>query len=244
MTLGNRVYGLAAIALGAIGLVWGDFATVWQPVPAETPGYGVLAYAAAGLLIAGGLAMLFRRSTPGGALVLASLYAVFALLWGRRVLAAPEMFGTWLGAAEQLALVVAGAVAAVGALPGEVRAGRMQIGSVAFGLCLLVFGAAHLILLKETAAFVPEWLPRRDLWAAGTGIADVLAGLALLSGIAAALASRLVVLMFIGFGALIWAPILYADPHGHIPLTGNAINLALVGAAWVLADSIARARRA
>ena len=33
--LGSHVYGLAAIAHGLIGLAWGDFATVWQPVPAS-----------------------------------------------------------------------------------------------------------------------------------------------------------------------------------------------------------------
>lgn len=31
--LGRHVYGLAAVALGIIGLVFGDFANVWQPVP-------------------------------------------------------------------------------------------------------------------------------------------------------------------------------------------------------------------
>ena len=42
--LGRPVYGLAAIALGIIGLVWGDFAAVWQPVPATAPHRKALAY--------------------------------------------------------------------------------------------------------------------------------------------------------------------------------------------------------
>ncbi len=243
MGLGNRVYGLAAIALGVIGLAWGDFASVWQPVPAEIPGYAILACAAAALSIAGGAAMQVRRTAAGGALVLAALYAVFALLWARRAVEAPQMFGTWLGTAEQVALVVAGVAAALGALHADVRPGRAQAGRVAFGVCLLVFGAAHLILVKDTAAFVPAWLPRRDLWAIGTGVAHILAGLAFVSGVAAVAASRLLVAMFVGFGALVWAPILLAEPHGHVPWAGNAINLALIGAAWVMADSIARARR-
>jgi hypothetical protein len=33
--LGSRVYGLAAIERGLIGVIWGDFATFWQPVPAS-----------------------------------------------------------------------------------------------------------------------------------------------------------------------------------------------------------------
>lgn len=45
--LGGRVYGLGAVALGLVGLVWGDFATVWQPVqalPFTVPHRMTLAY--------------------------------------------------------------------------------------------------------------------------------------------------------------------------------------------------------
>jgi hypothetical protein len=34
MTFGGRVYGPGAFILGVVGLVGGDFALVWQPVPA------------------------------------------------------------------------------------------------------------------------------------------------------------------------------------------------------------------
>ena len=243
MGLGNRVYGLAGVALGVIALAWADFATVWHPVPPEIPGHAVLVYAAAALMILAGLAMQLRRTAAGGALVLASLYLVFALLWGWRVVQFPQIFGTWLGFAEEFALVIGGAVAAINALHDDTHPRRAQIGRLAFGACLLVFGAAHLIYVKETAAMVPAWLPpQQAAWAYATGVAHILAGLAFLSGIAAVLASRLVVLMFIGFGALVWVPQVLADPHGHIAWAGNAINLALIGAAWVLADSIARSR--
>ena len=46
ISLGQRVFGLAAVALGVVGLVWDDFALVWQPVPANLPGRAMLAYAA------------------------------------------------------------------------------------------------------------------------------------------------------------------------------------------------------
>ena len=62
MGLGNRVYGAAGIALGVIGLIWGDFAAPWHAVPAGTPGHAALAYACAALLLIGGLAMQLRRS--------------------------------------------------------------------------------------------------------------------------------------------------------------------------------------
>jgi uncharacterized membrane protein YphA (DoxX/SURF4 family) len=248
MGLGNRVYGLAAIALGVIGLIWGDFAAPWHAVPPEllAPSSGIyvpLAYAVSALFVIGGLAMQTRRTAAGGALVLAALFAVFALLWGYRVVEVPGLFATWLGFAEQSALVIGGAVAAVNALHDDDHPRRALIGRLAFGLCLLAFGAAHIIYVKQTAGMVPVYLPHQDWWACATGAADILAGVALLSGIMAVLASRLVVLMFIGFGALVWAPQLWNVPITHLSWGGNAINLALIGAAWVIADSIAAAKR-
>src|SRR6267154_1591573 len=49
--MGLRVYGAGAVALGVIGLAWGDFALVWQPVPASVPGRTVLAYLTAAALL-------------------------------------------------------------------------------------------------------------------------------------------------------------------------------------------------
>jgi hypothetical protein len=44
--------------------------------------------------------------------------------------------------------------------------------------------------------------------------------------------------MFVGFGVLVHAPSLFADPHSHMNWAANAMNLALIGAAWVIAESI------
>jgi hypothetical protein len=44
--------------------------------------------------------------------------------------------------------------------------------------------------------------------------------------------------MIAGFEALVWAPRLVATPHLHFAWAGNAICLAIAGAAWVVADSI------
>jgi uncharacterized membrane protein len=239
--LGIHVYGLAAIALGIIGLIWGDFATVWQPVPAELPHRAALAYIVAVLLLAAGAAMQRRQTAQAGVLVLTILYLMSALLWLPRVVGYPRMIGTWLGFAEQFALVAAGAVAYASlAPPGSWWAGRKtRVGQFLFGMCLLVFGLAHFMALTETTNMVPRWLPPgQRFWAIATGVAHLLAGLAILSGVLDGLASRLFTAMLFVFGALVWVPLLLADPHGHTMWAGNAINLALMGAAWVIADSI------
>ena len=76
-----------------------------------------------------------------------------------------------------------------------------------------------------------------------TGVAHLLAGIAILSGVLAVPASRLLTLMLVIFGALVWGPSLFANPRVHMVWAGNAINLALIGAAWVVADSIARRQK-
>ena len=44
--------------------------------------------------------------------------------------------------------------------------------------------------------------------------------------------------MFLVFQVLVHAPVLIAAPHDHMSWTINAINLALTGAAWIVADSL------
>jgi uncharacterized membrane protein YphA (DoxX/SURF4 family) len=244
--LGGRVYGLGAVALGLVGLVWGDFAGVWQPVQAGVPHREALAYIAAACLLSAGVAIQWRRSAPAGLLVLATLYLIFALLWLPRVVAYPHIFGTWGGLLEEMALVAAAAVVYASLLPRDspdsVRTYR--IGRLAFGVCALSFGLSHFFAIPETAGMVPKWIPpSTKFWAVATGVAHLLAGVAILSGVLDVLGSRLLTVMLIIFGALVWAPALFAQPREHVVWAGNAINLALIGAAWAVADSIASRRR-
>src|SRR5579863_2222756 len=184
--VGTRIYALGAIALALVGLAWGDFALVWQPVPAGLPGRALLAY-----LFAAALCGLFAL--------------VVLLLHVPRVLRHPEVYGVWSGLAEQLALVAGGWLAyQLCAAPAAGRAGAFKDGVRIFAVCLLIFGGAHFFYLQETAALVPSWLPPgQRFWAATTGLAHLMAGLALLSGVLAQLASLLVTVMFASFSALI-----------------------------------------
>jgi uncharacterized membrane protein YphA (DoxX/SURF4 family) len=97
----------------------------------------------------------------------------------------------------------------------------------------------------ETAAMVPKYLPfGQTFWAYATGAFHIAAGLAILSGIRARLAAGLLTAMFAGFAVLVHAPILLADTSSHMGWTMNAINLALMGAAWIVADTLAERRQA
>jgi uncharacterized membrane protein YphA (DoxX/SURF4 family) len=233
-----RIYGLSAVGFGLVGLCWGDFAEVWQPVPPTVPGRTILAYIVAAVLLLAGLSILWRRSAALGALTLTSLYSLgVILLHVPLVIAHPTVFVMWSGTAEQLALVAGGLVTY--AFCETAPAARIVLcGRLLFGMCLIVFALAHLFYLKQTADFVPAWLPPNQVfWAYATAAGHFLAGAAILSGIAARIAARLLTGMFVVFGVLVHAPTLLSDPHTHFNWAANAMNFALIASAWVIAAS-------
>ena len=233
-----RVYGLASVAIGMVGLVWGDFLAVWQPVPKSLPGRTALAYATAAVFLLAGASLQFKRSTRAGALTLTLLFGLgVVLLHLPSLIAHPSVFVMWSGTAEQLALVAGGLMAYAFCLA---RADRLaRIARLIFGACLIAFALAHVFYLKATADFVPAWIPPGQVfWAYATAAGHLAAAIAILSGIAARLATRLLTAMFIGFGALAHAPLIFANPHMHFNWAANAMNFALIGAAWLMAASV------
>ena len=77
-------------------------------------------------------------------------------------------------------------------------------------------------------------------WAYVTTIGFFLAAIAIISGIMAPLASRLITAEILAFEILVWIPKLIAGPHDHFNWAGNAISIALSGAPWVVSDFICR----
>jgi uncharacterized membrane protein YphA (DoxX/SURF4 family) len=243
---GRLVYGMAGIALGIIGLVWRDFGAVWQPLEnlGAAPHRALIAVIFAAALFFAGAATVWRRTAPIGFLALTVLHFISALGWAPRIVAAPGAFGVWNGFCEQFALVCAGVVGyACLSPPASPWTGRAaQMGRLLFAVCAVSFAFGHFTAIPEAASFVPQWIPPgQRFWAWATGAFHLLAGLAIGSGVQAAPASRLLTAMMVGFGVLVWAPMVIAAPS-HFNWAGNAINLALVGAAWVIADSIASRR--
>ncbi|MBV9331800.1 MAG: hypothetical protein JOZ55_09640, partial [Alphaproteobacteria bacterium] len=72
----------------------------------------------------------------------------------------------------------------------------------------------------------------------------IAAGLAIITGVGARLASILLTIMFAMFTFMVHAPLLFADPASRTILSENAENLALIGVAWLVAESFAAIRPA
>ena len=248
MSLGRHVYGLAALAFGVITLVWHDF-NGWQQIRAlgNAPHREILVYLAVAIELFGGIAIQWPRTARAGALALGILYLIFAVLWVPHIVATPQIYDPWGNFFEQFS-IVSGALI-VYAEFGRGNSGRAErlarIGYVGFGICVVSFTLEQLVYLSGTAAFVPKWIPPGQMfWAITTTIAMALAAIALLSGRAALLASRLLTAMLIGFGLLVWLPEPFADPHKLINWAGNAQNLAITGAAWIVTDFLTQNRSA
>jgi uncharacterized membrane protein YphA (DoxX/SURF4 family) len=245
--LGWRVYGLGVMALGMVALAWGNFLPE-QPVPKGFPYRTGLAYAAAVFLLVTGAAIEWRRTVAWGAAALGTYYLliVVILLNGRVLLANYREFGSYSGIAEQLAIVAAALIIyAASARIGAPLAARLtRVGQLSFGVCALLFGGAHFFYLNMTVPLVPKWLPpTQEFWAYATGVAQIAAGVAILTGVQARLAAILLTVMYASFTPLVHLPMLQADPSRYINWTENALNIALTGAAWVVADSLSRASR-
>lgn len=109
MTRNTLLYALGAVTLGLVGLIVGDFALQWQPVPATVPLRTPLAYLCATLLICGGVAVAWGKTSRRAALALGSFYALWTILLHLpRMLAHPTDVSAWNAFAEIAALAAGG----------------------------------------------------------------------------------------------------------------------------------------
>jgi uncharacterized membrane protein YphA (DoxX/SURF4 family) len=234
--LGRHVYGAAAVFFGLLGFAWHDYDD-WHRLQSlwHMPAGPAFIYLTSAAQVFGGYAIQFRKGIKVGAAALAVTYALFALLWVPQIARGPLVYDNWGNFFEQLSLV-SGAVI----LYGFGNAGRLL-----FGLCVVSFTLEQALYLSGTASFVPKWIPPNQLfWAIATTIAFALAAIAILSGLAARLASRLTTLMIVLFGLLIWIPRLALNPNDHQNWAGVAQNFAIAGAAWIVSDFLSIFRRA
>ena len=243
--LGLYIYGGAAIFLGLLGLVSGDFATTWQNVGPNVPLRVPLAYLTAVVELVGGIALLVPRTARAGALALTIVYSVFTLIWVPKALVNLGNYDPIGNVFEEFSLVAAGLVlCAILSPAGSSIAGRRCFFVLLFGICPISFGIAHIIDMPGLLGWIPGWLPPTKMfWAYATTMGFFGAAVAILTGIMAPLAARLLTAEIVIFELLVWIPNLSGRPNNHFNWAGNAICIALAGAAWVVSDSIGAAAK-
>jgi hypothetical protein len=111
------------------------------------------------------------------------------------------------------------------------------------GICSASFALEQAFYLNPTAQLVPKWIPPTQMfWAVATTVFFALAAVALLASRMALLASRLLTTMIVGFGLLVWVPLVLSNPRNHANSSEIAETFEIAGAAWMLADLLAEHR--
>jgi len=233
--LGRYMFGVAALAFGFITLAWHDY-NGWL-----LPRY--LAYPAAAAEIFGGVAIQFRRTAKTGAVALGAVYLVFALRCVPQIVAAPQIYNSWGNFFEQFSLVSGAAIVYARLSSPSAPETLHRIGRILLGICVASFTLEQAFYLGATASLVPKWIPPSQMfWAVTTTVLFALAAVALLANRMALLAARLLTVMVVSFGLLVWVPLVLSDPHNHTSWSENAETFAIAGAAWILADLLGEHR--
>ena len=243
---GQTIFSLAIIALGVISLATGHFASLWQPVPKDLPARLILAYANGVLMVGLGAGLMSRGLQARAALALGVYFVLWlVLLHGPIVAASPAVADHWPGFGENATLIVGAlllyAVAPMTAEPGWTQWLRgdagVRTGRVMFALAAFLMSLDNLAYLRANADFPPGWIPHWMGWGYLVGCGFIAMGLAVLSGIAARLATCLAAWMMSALTLLCWVSFVLQAPRSRVNWTGLMVSSALTGTAWLVAAS-------
>lgn len=226
---GRHVFGVASLAFGVVTLAWHDYS---GPHPLR-----YVIYAAAAAQILGGAAIQFRRLAKPGAAVLGAAYLASSLMCVPGIVAKPLIYTSWGNFFEQFSLLTGAAIVYAHASSAWSPETLRHIGRILLGICTASFTLEQAFYLQATATLVPKWLPPSQMfWAVMTTVFFGLAAVALLTNRAALPATRLLTVMLILFGLLVWVPLVLSDPRSHTNWSENLETFEIAGAAWIFAD--------
>lgn len=226
---GRHVFGLASLAFGVVTLAWHDY-NGSHPLR-------YIVYAAAAAQIAGGAAIQFRQLAKTGAALLGAAYLASSLMCVPRIVAKPLIYTSWGNFFEQFSLLTGAAIVFAHMSSAWSPETLRRIGGILLGVCTASFTLEQAFYLQATASLVPKWLPPSQMfWAVMTTVFFGLAAVALLANRMALPATRLLAVMLILFGLLVWVPLVLSDPRSHVNWSENFETLEIAGAAWIFAD--------
>jgi hypothetical protein len=214
------LFGASCALAGVLTLMW--HLEVFRHLPFGIVIGGILAVAQ----VAGGIGMLFAGSARFASMMLAVVFLMTSLSCVPGIISHPAIYQSYGSFFEQFCL-----------LSGAVAMYAPQGARVGLGLSALSFALEQVFYLHETAALVPAWIPPAQMfWAIVTTIAFALAALAALTNIQARRALRLMTLMLVLFGVLIWIPAVVSHPGVHGNWTEFTLNFQIAGATLLVAE--------
>jgi uncharacterized membrane protein len=242
----RTLFAVGMIGLGIIALIYGDFALVWQPVASWVPGRTALAYLSGVIMLLGGSGLLIPSTRAWSIRILFHYLIVWVLLKVPALFVAPTMEAVWLGVGE-IAVLMAGGWTLFARLaelgdgsPVAFLSGDrgVWLAKLLFAVAIIPIGLSHIIYVKQTADFVPGWLPYREGWAYLTGAGQIASGLGVLFSILPRVAAWAEAIQISLYTLLVWCPKIIAAPKTRLPWTAFFISWAIGAGAWVVAQNI------
>lgn len=240
------LFAIVMMALGLLGLIYGDFAMVWQPVPAGLPGRTALAYATAVLELLAGAGLLLPRTARLSARVL----FVFLTLWVLTLrvptlLRHPQVELAWLGFGET-ASIWAGVWCLFAGLAGDwerkhlgfaVGESGLRCARYLFAVALPMIGLSHYFYSDATVSYIPAWIPFPLAGAYLAGAGDIGAGLGIFFGVWPRLAATMEAAMQSTITLIVWVPTTLDKPHDRLQWTALVTSTLIASGCWLVAGS-------
>lgn len=239
------LFATGLLGLGALALIYGDFALVWQPVPAWLPARTAVAYASGVLMLLLGIGLLVPASRTWTVRILFPYLILWAPLKLPDVITNPRIEGSWLGLGELTLLLSGGWTlfarlggvgegSALAFLSGE-RGVRMA--RILFAVSIVPIGLSHLVYVDATVGYVPHWLPYHKGWAYLTGAGQIASGLGVLFNVFPRLAAWAEAGQITLYTLLVWLPAIVAAPT-RLNWTAFFISWIFGAAAWTVAQNV------
>ncbi len=223
---------IGLLGLGILGLTYGDFASVWQPVAAWVPGRTALAYMTAVLECAVAVGMLFSSTSRWAVRILFPGLILWQLLRVPEVVLGARHEGAYIGWGETALLLAGGwtLFARLADLSPESPLAFLQserslrLAPMYLGLCIIPIGLSHIVYMDATIRLIPTWLPNRAFFAWLTGLGQIASGLGLLFNVLPRIAAYAEAAQLWTYTLLIWIPCVLFGPNHDMQAVFGAGN--------------------
>jgi uncharacterized membrane protein len=250
-SLGAAVFAAGLAAIAVQNFIASDFVAGLQPVPAGVAARTALAYVNGALLLAatGSIVLGFRvRLAAVFTALLLTIWIVFLHI--PHVIANPHAGNAWTPALEIFAML--GAALMIVALSSEGDRQRLlgTIGLTCLAATLPAFGVLHFIYWEYVASVIPAWLPGHVFWAYFTGVAHLVAGIAIIISFAPAfkrlahIAASLWALMVGLWVVILHVPRALAHMDARPEWTSLFVAITLCGGGLLMRQTLARSASA
>jgi uncharacterized membrane protein YphA (DoxX/SURF4 family) len=241
----HAAFAIIMMGVGVVGILHPDLMPVWNPIPGTGSAHELLTYCGIGVSLLCGVGLLVQRTAAMAARLLLGTFLIWMLLFRLpNFFRAPLFAACW--SVFPLAVMLSGAMVLYVCFNAHwdrehfrsiSSINALRTARIIYGLSLIFFGAAHFIDVKDTISLIPSWIPGHLFWAYFTGCAFIGAGISVVIGVFARLAAILSAVQIALFLFLVWIPIVAAGSKLPFQWSETFLNAALMGGAWVVADS-------